>query len=91
MGRPIRQVDAQLAGQAGQPLRILAETFALSQAELDLIQTCLAQQHDQPWDACCLPARPKPDRVRQRPPSEAALWARIEQFLASHEQRGRGN
>ena len=43
---PIRQVDAQLAGQAGQPLRILVETFALTPAELDLIQTCLAQQLD---------------------------------------------
>jgi hypothetical protein len=43
---PIREIDAALAGEAGQPLRILAETFGLSDAELDLIHVCVALQQD---------------------------------------------
>jgi hypothetical protein len=43
---PIRQVDAELAGPPGNPLRVLAETFALSQPEMDVIEACVAQQLD---------------------------------------------
>ena len=43
---PIREIDMELSGPAGNPLRLLAATFALSRAELDVIQTCVAQQLD---------------------------------------------
>ncbi len=43
---PIHQIDLELSGPVGNPLRILAATFALSRAELDVIQTCVAQQLD---------------------------------------------
>jgi hypothetical protein len=43
---PIHQLDVALSGAAGTPVRVLAATFALSRAELDLIQTCVAQELD---------------------------------------------
>jgi hypothetical protein len=43
---PIVQIDARLAGPAGRPLRLLAETFQLTLAELDLLQSCVALHLD---------------------------------------------
>ena len=43
---PIQRIDAQLASAVGNPLRTLAQSFALSRAELDVIQACVAQQLD---------------------------------------------
>ena len=42
----IQRIDAQLAAPVGNPLRMLAQSFALSRAELDVIQACVAQQLD---------------------------------------------
>ena len=42
----IRRLDALLAGPNGKPLEILARTFTLSRAEMDLLQSCLVQQLD---------------------------------------------
>ena len=85
---PIREIDMELSGPAGNPLRLLAATFALSRPELDVIQTCVAQQldpalgpvfaylHGQGQSACVSGPLAKRCRAIQRVWQRIRCWCR---------------